>query len=135
MNENDVVTQRVLPLIDDKNQVGWDNDSLAALVASTMGVDVLINITDSPGVYSMNAKTKQMELLDSYAGEEVLELATASRVGSVGAKDKLDSLLWAVKNGVKNAIVMDSSETMGILKVLNGQRIGTLFSTRMQSRL
>ena len=134
MNENDVVTQRVLHLTDDKNLVGWDNDSLAALVASSLGVDVLINITDSPGVYSLNAKSKKLELLETYAGETQLQLVPSSRVGPVGAKDKFDSILWAIKNGVKHVIVMDPCETMGILKVLNGQRIGTLFS-QQQSRL
>lgn len=34
--------------------MAWDNDSLAALVACEIGADVMITITDVPGVFRKN---------------------------------------------------------------------------------
>jgi delta-1-pyrroline-5-carboxylate synthetase len=51
INENDVITRRQTPLIDEHNRIAWDNDSLAALFACEMQVDAMILLTDVDGVF------------------------------------------------------------------------------------
>lgn len=131
MNENDVTSQRKLPLTDDQNRVAWDNDSLASLVASGVGVDLLINITDSPGFF------RQGQRIEEYDGTEAdVELCEGSRVGVVGQEEKLKAVLLAIQKGVKYVVVTDTSEPKGVLKIIDGEPIGTLFCARkLRSRL
>jgi glutamate 5-kinase len=52
INENDVITRREIPLTDGESKIAWDNDSLAALFACEMHVDLMILLTDIDGVYA-----------------------------------------------------------------------------------
>lgn len=51
INENDVISRRKTPLVDGEQKVAWDNDSLAALFACELKVDLMILLTDYEGVY------------------------------------------------------------------------------------
>lgn len=136
VNENDVTSQRQVPLTDDQNRVAWDNDSLASLVASGAAVDLLINVTDSAGFFHANEDTEE-KMIEEYDGTETkVKLGKGSRVGVMGQEEKLNAVLWAIKHGVKYAVVADMNEPNGVLKIVDGEAIGTLFCARkLPSRL
>ena len=51
LNENDVISTRTEPYRDSELKIVWDNDSLACLVATEMGMELTILLTDVEGLY------------------------------------------------------------------------------------
>lgn len=124
INENDVITQRTMPLMDE-NKIAWDNDSLAALFAQAMMVDLMVVITDVDGVYTGTADNRQ--LLSKFRRGDKQVMATESRVGSVGQLDKLRSCIRAVDSGAVQAAVIAKAEEGILLRIVDGEQVGTLF--------
>ncbi len=51
LNENDVISTRKTPYTDSEKRIFWDNDSLSALVAGEVNVDVVILLSDVEGTF------------------------------------------------------------------------------------
>lgn len=51
-------------------------------------------------------------------------------MGSVGQKDKLHSCIRAVDSGSVRAAVICKAEPGSLLRLLKGERVGTLFAVR-----
>jgi delta-1-pyrroline-5-carboxylate synthetase len=56
-------------------------------------------------------------------------------VGPVGQKDKLHSCIRAVNSGAVKAAVIAKAEHGSLLRILEGERIGTLFVLRNGVRI
>ncbi|GMF61983.1 unnamed protein product [Phytophthora fragariaefolia] len=125
INENDVITRRTTPLMNE-NKVAWDNDSLAALFAQEMGVDLMVLLTDVDGIYAPAAGGGRKLLSRFRRGDKQL-VAAESRVGPIGQKDKLHSCIRAVDSGAVRAAVVAKAEQGVLLRVVNGDKVGTLF--------
>ncbi|CEG38074.1 delta-1-pyrroline-5-carboxylate [Plasmopara halstedii] len=124
INENDVITLRETPLtVDDK--IAWDNDSLAALFAQEMMVDLMVLITDVDGIYSGTQNNRK--LISRFKRGDTQVIAMESRVGAIGQKDKLHSCIRAVDSGAVRAAVVAKAEQGVLLRILNNERVGTLF--------
>ncbi|RLN98508.1 hypothetical protein BBJ28_00010174 [Nothophytophthora sp. Chile5] len=121
INENDVITRRTTPLIDD-NKIAWDNDSLAALFAQEMQVDLMVLITDVDGVF-----TADHQLISRFRRGDKQCVAPESRVGPIGQQDKMHSCIRAVDSGAVRAAVIAKAEPGALLRILKGERVGTLF--------
>lgn len=124
INENDVITRRTTPLINE-NKIAWDNDSLAALFAQEMMVDLMVLITDVDGVFTGTKDNRK--IISRFQRGDKQTIATESRVGAIGQTDKLHSCIRAVDSGAVRAAVVAKAGQRVLLRILNGERVGTLF--------
>ncbi|KAJ0410139.1 hypothetical protein ATCC90586_008417 [Pythium insidiosum] len=130
INENDVITRRKTPLIDQKQKIAWDNDSLAALFACELEVDLMILLTDVDGIYAATPDGKGKQLIHEFGPQDVGIIAPESRVGQLGQKDKLHSCIRAVDSGAVRSAVIAKAEPGCLGRIIKGERIGTLFALR-----
>ncbi|KAK1930728.1 Delta-1-pyrroline-5-carboxylate synthase 1 [Phytophthora citrophthora] len=125
INENDVITRRTAPLLSG-DKMAWDNDSLASLFAQEMQVDLMVLITDVDGVYKVSPGDDRQIISRFQRGDKPF-VAPESRVSSMGQSDKVHSCVRAVDSGVVGAAVIAKAEPGVLLRILNGEQVGTLF--------
>ncbi|KAB2596179.1 delta-1-pyrroline-5-carboxylate synthase-like [Pyrus ussuriensis x Pyrus communis] len=127
-NENDAVSTRRAPY-EDSSGIFWDNDSLAALLALELKADLLILLSDVDGLYSGPPSDPRSKLIHTYIKEKhqtEITFGDKSRVGRGGMTAKVKAAVNAAYAGIP--VVITSGFAAGnIFKVLQGQRIGTLF--------
>ncbi|KAM1183009.1 hypothetical protein ACFX1X_001377 [Malus domestica] len=127
-NENDAVSTRKAPY-EDSSGIFWDNDSLAALLALELKADLLILLSDVDGLYSGPPSDPRSKLIHTYVKEKhqtEITFGDKSRVGRGGMTAKVKAAVNAAYAGIP--VVITSGFAAGnISKVLQGQRIGTLF--------
>ena len=122
VNENDTVA-------DDEIRYG-DNDRLAALVAHLVGADLLVLLTDTPGLFTADPR------LDHEASliEEIIEVDEALEKvaggagtdrGSGGMASKLAAAKIAAWSGVRS-VIAGASQPDVILHALEGKAVGTV---------
>ena len=126
INENDAVAT-------DEIRIG-DNDNLSAMVATMIDADVLIILTDIDGVYTSNPKTNlQAKRIDeiSEITPEVEQLAggPGTKLGTGGMYTKIQAAKIAVNAGV-TMLIIPGSEDNALLKCLQGENIGTIFTVK-----
>ncbi|KAI9911362.1 hypothetical protein PsorP6_009543 [Peronosclerospora sorghi] len=124
INENDIITRRTTPLMNE-NKIAWDNDSLAALFAQEMMVDLMVIITDVDGIYT-GAKNEKKRIARFQRGDKQT-VADESRVGAIGQIDKLHSCIRAVDSGAVRTAVVAKAEQGVLLRIVKGEPVGTLF--------
>ncbi|KAG6395330.1 hypothetical protein SASPL_145973 [Salvia splendens] len=137
-NENDAISTRKAPY-EDASGIFWDNDSLAALLALELKADLLVLLSDVDGLYSGPPSDPHSELIHTYVKESLEGLITfgdKSRVGRGGMTAKVKAAVYAAYAGIP-VVITRALPTLvqdfngfaygNILKVLGGQRIGTLF--------
>jgi glutamate 5-kinase len=126
INENDVVASEEL-------RVG-DNDTLSGLVANLIDADLLVLISDIPGLYTADPEIDESAQLiteirtitpevEAYAG------ASRSRLGTGGMATKLAAAKLATAAGAEVRIV-DGRERDVLIRVLSGEQMGTRFLPR-----
>lgn len=126
VNENDVVAS-------DEIKVG-DNDTLSALVANLIDADLLVLVTDIPGLYTADPVANPEARLvsevriitpeiEAYAGSR------SSHLGTGGMAAKLDAAKLATASGAEVRIV-DGRERDVLLRVLADEPLGTRFLPR-----
>ena len=126
INENDAVAT-------DEIRIG-DNDNLSAMVATMIDADALIILTDIDGVYTGNPKTdSQAKLIDeiSEITPEIEQLAggPGTKIGTGGMYTKIQAAKIAVNAGV-TMLIIPGSEDNALLKCLQGEKIGTIFTVK-----
>ena len=133
VNENDTIA-------DDEIRFG-DNDRLAALVSHLVGADLLVLLTDTPGLFTADPR------LDSEASliEEIAEVDAAlesvaggsgTARGSGGMASKLAAAKIAAWSGVR-AVIAAADASGVVVGALRGDPVGTAIhprSTRLPSR-
>jgi len=120
INENDVVSDE----LGDEGRVFEDNDRLAALVASGVGCDLLVLLTDVDGVMTTPPGTPGSERIRVYSGQEVVA-GSVSASGRGGIAAKLEAARLAAHGGC--ATVVASGFRAGVLEqVVAGEDVGTL---------
>ncbi|MDE3086402.1 MAG: glutamate 5-kinase [Acidobacteriota bacterium] len=127
VNENDATS-------DDEIRFG-DNDRLAALVAHLVAADLLLLLTDTPGLFTADPRSdEQASLIEEVeAVDHELEAAAGgagSEVGSGGMVSKLAAARIAAWSGV--ATVIAHAGRPGVLgAALRGETgVGTVFRAR-----
>lgn len=126
INENDVVAN-------DEIKVG-DNDTLSALVANLAEADVLILVSDIPGLYTANPTgnpharlVRDVQVItaeiETYAG------GVSSGLGTGGMATKIAAAKLATASGTEVRIV-DGRERDILLRVMRGEEVGTRFAAR-----
>ncbi|KAM7491995.1 hypothetical protein LguiA_034916 [Lonicera macranthoides] len=127
-NENDAVSTRKAPY-EDSSGIFWDNDSLAALLALELKADLLVLLSDVEGLYSGPPSDPQSKLIHTYIKERlegVITFGDKSRLGRGGMTAKVKAAVYAAQAGIP-VIITSGFAGDNILKVLQAERIGTLF--------
>ncbi|GMN41422.1 hypothetical protein TIFTF001_010643 [Ficus carica] len=128
LNENDAVSTRKAPY-EDSSGIFWDNDSLSALLALELRADLLILLSDVEGLYSGPPSDPNSKLIHTYIKEKhqnEITFGDKSRVGRGGMTAKVKAAVNAAYAGIP-VVITSGYAPENILKVLQGQRIGTLF--------
>ena len=142
-----LIEQRIVPVINendtvviDEIRVG-DNDNLSAMVASALEADLLIMLTDQPGLFTADPRHNQdakliptVERID----DSTYELAggVGSTLGTGGMATKIEAAHTASRSGV-SAVIAHGSEPNVITRIVNGEQIGTRFepiNSHLESR-
>lgn len=138
-----LLANHIVPVINENDSVSVDgvtfveNDILAAMVATKLRVDLLIYLSDSKGLCTADPRTNpEAELIPCVLPGEDFE-ACAAGAGGVesrgGMKAKIQAARLAADHGVP--VVMASSELDNVLlRILQGEEIGTLFVPREARR-
>ncbi|XP_010931192.1 delta-1-pyrroline-5-carboxylate synthase isoform X4 [Elaeis guineensis] len=127
-NENDAISTRKAPY-EDSSGIFWDNDSLAALLALELKADLLVLLSDVEGLYSAPPGEPHSRIIHTYIKERhqgEITFGDKSRVGRGGMTAKVKSAVYAASAGTP-VVIISGFATDSIIKVLQGERIGTLF--------
>ncbi len=125
VNENDTVAIDELEL-----EIG-ENDSLSAIVASIIGADLLIIMSDIDGLYSedphRNAHAQIIPVVQEI-DEHIEEIAggAGSSLGSGGMATKINAAKIATTAGV-DMIIMNGRNPEDLYRLFDGEQLGTLF--------
>jgi glutamate 5-kinase len=128
INENDTVTT-------DEIKVG-DNDTLGALVANLIEADVLIIMTDQPGLYTADPrKHPDAEFVhEAVAGDPKLEEMAGGAGSSVGTGGMLTKILAAKRAARSGAhtVIASGREEKVLERLAAGEAIGTQLLARQE---
>lgn len=128
----------VIPIVNENDTVSTyemrfgDNDSLSAIVASMVGADLLILLSDIDGLYTDDPHTNTNAKLVPYVdrmNDRFMQMAkgsTGSDVGTGGMATKLIAAQIATLSGAD--MIIANGRDVGVLhRLFEGQSIGTLF--------
>ena len=128
---------KVIPIINENDTVAveeikfGDNDSLSAMIATLVNVDLVINLTNTDGLYTCNPNTSadaKIIPLVTRVTEEIEHVATneTSDVGTGGMKSKVTAAAKVVASGIPYIIA--NGKRPGVIKdIFAGKEVGTLF--------
>jgi glutamate 5-kinase len=135
VNENDTVATEEI-------RVG-DNDNLSALVANLIEADLLLLLTDQPGLFTADPRSdpsaRLITRVDSPVIPEALWLAaggSANSLGTGGMITKLQAADLARRSGA-TVIIARGGDPDIITRLVNGEDLGTCFhpvATAVESR-
>ncbi|KAL6336606.1 hypothetical protein AAG906_035920 [Vitis piasezkii] len=127
-NENDAISTRDHPN-EDSSGIFCDNDSLATLLALELKADLLVLLSDVEGLYNAPPNKPHAELIHTYVKEKhegEITFGDKSKVGRGGMTAKVKAANQAADAGTPT-VITSGYATDNIVKVLQGQRVGTLF--------
>lgn len=120
LNENDVLAAP------ERRSLFTDNDSLAVLVALELKAELLLLLSDVPGVFKSAPKP----------GDEPISVVTRATKISFGAKSmrgrggmqaKVEAALSAVERGVGAVVISSGLAPDGVGRIVAGEEVGTVF--------
>ena len=129
----------VIPIVNENDSVATfeisvgDNDNLSAMVASLVGADLLILLSDVDGLYTddprVNPDAKFIEFVP-HLDHDMMKMgktSTGSGVGTGGMHAKLSAAHIATSSGC-DMVIVNSARGMGVIHdVTAGKNVGTLF--------
>ena len=121
VNENDTIATEEIRF--------GDNDNLAGLVANLIEADLLVILTDQPGLYNTDPGTASAANLirEASAGDTSLEKYCSS--GGTWGRGGMLSKLWAAATAARSGadtVIASGYEDNVLLRVAGGEEIGTL---------
>ena len=125
INENDTVST-------DEIEIG-DNDTLSAMVAATVGAELLILLSDIDGLYSSNPKEDPNAKLIPIVTDpdSVLDCAhnSSSDLGTGGMITKVRAAKIANAAGC-DMIIANGRQPEILYDIIDGKQVGTLFKAK-----
>jgi glutamate 5-kinase len=117
-----------------------DNDMLSALVASKLGSDLLLILSDVSGLYpvspdeaasgrDLDASGRPLSVVPAITPEIEAMAGKGNSRGRGGMASKLEAVRIAVQSGVL-AVIASGTQPGTIRRVLDGEDVGTLFLPR-----
>jgi glutamate 5-kinase len=131
INQNDAVATELELAVreDDAPHIFGDNDRLAALVATKLGADLLVLLTDVQGVYDSDPRRDSSARLIAQV-EDVSCLTNVGGAGSAASKGGMKSKVAAAKIGARagcHVVIASGRQHGDLLKVCAGEEAGTWF--------
>ena len=125
----------VIPIINENDTVATDeirfgdNDTLGSLVTNLVEADVLIILTDQPGLYSADPRSDPSATLitDARAGDPALEAmagGAGSHIGSGGMLTKVLAARRASRSGA-HTVIASGREPDVLTRLASGERVGS----------
>ncbi|MEZ5258663.1 MAG: glutamate 5-kinase [Ilumatobacteraceae bacterium] len=124
VNENDAIAS---------DEIRWgDNDRIAALVSHLVAADLLVLLTDTPGLYTADPRSDPNAALIPFVAHDDPLLAvdagrSGSNRGSGGMASKLAAARIASWSGVRAVIALASSDHVLEVAVRDDHSAGTTF--------
>ena len=130
-----LIEQRIIPIVNENDTIATeeirvgDNDNLSALVASVVDADLLIILTDQPGIFTDDPRKNPGAALIqniSQVSDELFELAggAGSSIGTGGMVTKIQAAQIASRSGIETIIASGSEEDV-VKRLVAGERLGT----------
>ncbi len=130
-----LIEQKIIPIVNENDTIATeeirvgDNDNLSALVASVVDADLLIILTDQPGIFTDDPrKNPGAALIQSVTqiSDDLFKLAggAGSNIGTGGMVTKVQAAQIASRSGIKT-IIASGSEAQVISRIVTGENIGT----------
>lgn len=128
INENDTVVNEEIKF--------GDNDTLGALVANLVEADLLVILTDQPGLYSADPrKNPDAQFIHhAQAGDAALEAMAGGAGSSIGKGGMITKILAAKRAAASGAstVIAWGREADVLLRLAAGEAIGTLLEAPTQ---
>jgi glutamate 5-kinase len=123
INENDTIATEEIVI--------GDNDTLAAIVATSVKADLLVLLSDIDGLYSADPHQDRNATLISEVhnlDEQILATAggSGSPLGTGGMKTKLTAARMCMESGC-DMVIMNGSDPDLLYRIADGEQIGTRF--------
>ncbi len=124
----------IVPVVNENDTVGveelrvGDNDRLAALVSHLISADLLILLTDTPGLYSSDPSGPGAELLDEITSDDhrldSIARLPGGALGSGGVFSKVAAARMAAFSGIPTVVASSSPPDM-VARICGGEPVGT----------
>lgn len=142
-----LIDQRILPIINENDTIATeeirvgDNDNLSALVATLIEADLLILLTDQPGLFTADPRTDEnARLIERVSKIDDTTWALAggsmSGLGTGGMFTKIQAAQLASRGGV-TTIIASGQEINPLTRIVAGEPLGTRFdavTTHVENR-
>jgi glutamate 5-kinase len=137
---NVLIQNKVVPIINENDTVSiselnfGDNDTLAALVASTIDADKLILLTDVDGFYRGTPQTSKLIHKIDKITEDIESYATSSSSsakGTGGMKTKITAAKIATASGV-DTVIANGSKLNLLKNIISDCQVGTVIKAKKQ---
>lgn len=134
---NELLDMNIIPIVNENDTVAvdelnfGDNDTLSAIVATVVGADVLMILTDIDGVYDSNPKTnpnaKRIPVIREI-NDEIRAIAggAGSNRGTGGMATKIHAAEIAAEKHIPTYILA-GDDPENLYRVFAGEDIGTVF--------
>jgi glutamate 5-kinase len=134
-----LLTHRVVPIVNENDTISTkeirlgDNDNLSAHVANLIDADLLIMLTDQPGLFTTDPRTDpNAELIPmvEHIDQEVFDIAggAGSAMGTGGMRTKIEAAQLATRSGTTTVIAQGARPAVITdLCSPEGRHIGTWF--------
>ncbi len=129
INENDVTSVDELRLKEGYKVNFSDNDILSVLVASAIGADMIIILSDVDGLYTADPQEPSAQLIktvEAITPELKSSLNGKSKLGRGGIQSKIKAAEIATSCGIPVVIANSRRENV-LLDILAGKDVGTFF--------
>lgn len=126
INENDTVATEEIVI--------GDNDTLAAIVADSVGADILVLFSDIDGLYTADphkcSDAKLIEFVDKI-DDSIIALAggKGSALGTGGMVTKLAAAKICMECGC-DMIITNGANPVSLYDIVEGKNVGTRFSSK-----
>ncbi len=130
-----LIEQKIIPIVNENDTIATeeirvgDNDNLSALVASVVDADLLIILTDQPGIFTDDPrKNPGAALIQNIAriSDDLFDIAggAGSNIGTGGMVTKVQAAQIASRSGIKT-VIASGSEVRVVSRIVAGEQIGT----------
>ena len=129
INENDVTSVDELRIKEGYKVNFSDNDILSVLVASAIGADMIIILSDVEGLFTVDPKEPSAQLIkivDAITPDLKSSLNGKGKMGRGGIKSKIKAAEIATTCGIPVVIANSRRENV-LLDILAGKDVGTFF--------
>ena len=135
-----LLSQRVIPIVNENDTVATeeirvgDNDNLSALVANIVNADLLVMLTDQPGLFTADPRADpSAELINDIVSPSIPQSlwdavgGTTGKLGTGGMLTKLQAADLARRSGTTVVIAAGDEENV-LTRLAAGESLGTRFS-------